>query len=335
MGLTSNLLRRLSNCNHSYFALAGRPAGWIATCAQTENKAGQLRRLKLLAEQHRPVSRNLVQGAWGATLGETSNLLFFLSPSTVKAERRASNDLEAVFKKLHSGYRWWDLQPFPGDPEIDLRNATSYVSLEPINQWSALVGASAIRIDPLSSQGIQVSISTAEQLSIAINTLVKLPENKSFALDFYRDLIKRRAQGHTQLQLQHQSYSEAGYNSSFWISYSRNLTLRDQNVAANNKVVNYESTYELSKEAKFSSVPAIKDKFIRPCFALQHPALEQPCFIENRAIIDKVLRQLIDVSLKHVLRDPENRTPRDQLEKLLLFWVSSGILVAHSKNESL
>ncbi len=263
---------------------------------------------------------------WGATLGGKSNLNIFLSPTTFKASRSKGKGLKALFRQSYMDYRWRNDMPSLNLVDCDVLDATHYVSAAPLNQRMALVGGAAIRVDPLSSQGIQIAFATAIQASIAVNTLLKRPANLDDAITFYRQRIRQRSSDHALFQNQTYADAEAFYKSPFWSERTHAVEATPLHLARQPASVDYYRCYRLSREARFDYLPAICGDFIEPLYGLTHPGLQEPSFITNKNLIENVLLQLLRMPLMMVLNYPPHRAWRDELEQLLLYWVGSGVL---------
>jgi flavin-dependent dehydrogenase len=261
---------------------------------------------------------------WGATLGNKSNLNVFLAPDIFKQARRNALDLQAMFEAFHCNFSWRSEMPALSRPNVDVLDATSYLSADPIDQRMVNVGASAIRIDPLSSQGIQVSITTAVQASIAINTLVKKPKHGDEAITFYRERLRQRSDMHAFFQSH--AYADAGakHGTAFWLE--RMVKMNQQLGLSPIHEVNYYLTYCLSNDTSFDCLPAISGDFVEPVYCIKHPSLREPSFIRNAGTFRRALKHLSQMPLMMVLNHPSYKVCRNELEQLFHHLVSYGVL---------
>ncbi len=260
---------------------------------------------------------------WGATLADISNLNIFLSPARLKEAKRKRIGLSVLFKQLSGDFRWREQIPVSDKVHVDVMDATPFLATAPLSSRMALVGGAAIRIDPLSSQGIQVAVATAVQAAIAVNTLFQRPECGDDAIAFYQQRLRQRSEDHARFQSR--AYSDAGadHQTPFWSERKQGDFLQG---AGQTFRINYYRCYRLSREARFGYLPAINGDYIEPAYGLSHPGLKAPCLITNKDLIQKALEQVSVMPLMMVLNHPSHRFWRDELGRLLLDWIGSGVL---------
>lgn len=75
-------------------------------------------------------------------------------------------------------------------------DVTPFYYEKPVGVNYIKVGESSAGLDPISSQGIQSSMTGAIQTAIVINTILTDPNNASLAIDFYRDRQKELVRLH-------------------------------------------------------------------------------------------------------------------------------------------
>ncbi|MCK5905348.1 MAG: tryptophan 7-halogenase, partial [Gammaproteobacteria bacterium] len=267
---------------------------------------------------------------WGATLSGKSNLNIFLDPKPFKKANREGKGLEHLFKQLYNHYRWQGEMPKPEQVALDIMNATAYVSTDPISPKMVLVGGAAIRIDPLSSQGIHIAIATAVQAAVAVNTLIHYPKNQADAIAFYRQRVRKRSDDHALFQSQAYRDAEANYKTPFWAERIPKDRLAAQDSAVqpfpSDHAINYYRRYSLHKDAKFGNTAVMGKDFIKSVPSLNHPRLSEPSFIADLKTIRQVLKQLSAIPLVMVLNHPLHKQYRNELEPLLSYWISCGVL---------
>jgi 2-polyprenyl-6-methoxyphenol hydroxylase-like FAD-dependent oxidoreductase len=86
-----------------------------------------------------------------------------------------------------------------GDPIERPRavDATPYVCDAPIDARGAAVGEAAFAIDPISSSGVQTALASSIAAAIAINTILRRPEDAAAAIAFYTAHVARASARHT------------------------------------------------------------------------------------------------------------------------------------------
>jgi flavin-dependent dehydrogenase len=96
-------------------------------------------------------------------------------------------------------------------------DASARVIETPINNQCIWIGEAAIRIDPLSASGVQLSIQTALQAALVFNTLVRKPERADRAIAFYANALSDADEHHQALASDLYAQARVAYpEQSFW-----------------------------------------------------------------------------------------------------------------------
>jgi len=187
-----------------------------------------------------------------------------------------------------------------GEIQGELHNcdAAAYVSKKPADNRQFFIGSSALGIDPLSSQGVQVAIKTAMLATTALHTQLCSPQQSNAATKFYTQKINDIAHQHQKIA--ERFYTEHAHkcNSTFW----RRRTSASSNKAINKDTAqrskqpdkrpikkNIQHTYsprstqlKLSSKARLKNQPVLMGEQIKSIKALHHPSLERPvAFLQN------------------------------------------------------
>ncbi|EEE37098.1 putative tryptophan halogenase [Rhodobacteraceae bacterium KLH11] len=85
------------------------------------------------------------------------------------------------------------------------------------------VGEAAFTVDPLSSQGVQLSMGQAVQAAVVLNTILNSPEKGDLALSFYADRQAERVQTHAALAAGFYAKQQAITPAPFWANRSTPL----------------------------------------------------------------------------------------------------------------
>lgn len=125
---------------------------------------------------------------WAAELpGEIANVVVFLDS---KSALRAHGGLEGDYLARLARSRL--LAPFLDGKAVSpvkVCDASSGLSLEPVGHGFVKVGEAALAVDPLSSQGVTLAISTGLKGAAVINTMAQRPEIAARAHQFYQDQV--------------------------------------------------------------------------------------------------------------------------------------------------
>ena len=180
-----------------------------------------------------------------------------------------------------------------GNP-VNACDASSYIIGTAIDRRSMRVGEASLSIDPLSSQGVQVAISSAIQGAVAVHTILTRPEDRAAAMSYYQSRL-------TDTALSHQYFAAKVYqsnpnSSSFWSRRQFSL-LKDQPLVKQAKSISAlvaNCRIRLAPSAKIVDVPVIEGDFVVHRPALVHSSLVRPVsFLGNHSIapLVTILRQ--------------------------------------------
>ncbi|MDQ6700669.1 MAG: tryptophan 7-halogenase [Acidobacteriota bacterium] len=153
----------------------------------------------------------------------------------------------------------------------------------PIDAWSIKVGEASCSVDPLSSQGVQIAITSGLQGGIAAHTLLNFPENAAAAIEFYRHRQEETSMEHYRWAGRYYA-EQCRFKTAFWNVRSigdseappvRAFQDKQQGFASDRRV-------RISGDAKLVAVPSIEGNIIKTVYALSHPGLDRPvAFIKN------------------------------------------------------
>jgi flavin-dependent dehydrogenase len=171
--------------------------------------------------------------------------------------------------------------------EPSFRDATAYFDSNIVDTNYIKVGEASLSLEPLSSQGIALAITSALQASIVVNTLKKHPQDSQLAVDFY---VARQQETITRSQKTAASfYQESRYQESlFWKKRSqiKNDKQIFLNISDNNDIIDSSYKICLAHEVKIVNLPTIEGNFIIATPAINHPLLDRPvAYLGNIAIV--------------------------------------------------
>lgn len=135
---------------------------------------------------------------WGAPLPDgTFNATVFMDPRSYRKGIEKNGTRSVFYESLLSGsglLRRCMSGTRAG--AVSVCDATCYMAEEIVTSDTIKIGEAAFTIDPLSSQGVQTAIGTAQHAAAVIHTISRRPENTRLALHFYnsrqRDAAKLR-----------------------------------------------------------------------------------------------------------------------------------------------
>jgi flavin-dependent dehydrogenase len=179
---------------------------------------------------------------------------------------------------------------------IQAADATPYIDEESVTHHSIKVGDAALSIDPLSSSGVQKAIQTALSGAVVANTLVRKPESRVAAMQFYRSSLAEASARHRRWAGEYYSVAAATRTGEFW----RQRALRSAPAeaapsftASNVAVKNFAGKpLALSPELRFVESPCIDGEFVTVKSALHHPFLDRPVTYVGGCEIPPLVRKV-------------------------------------------
>jgi flavin-dependent dehydrogenase len=200
---------------------------------------------------------------WGAPIPDgTVNVMAFVDPGpSTEARFTALLAQSTLFRECLHAER--------ATPLLAL-DATARAAVAPIGRNFVRIGEASHTLDPLSASGVQSALSSALHASIAIHTMLTLPERTNAAIEFYADA--QHAAAH-----QHAAWAGAYYASAtnvsgpFW--QSRSLLSPDPSEAP---MPDDAQPIIRSQDATIRDTPIIDGDVIDLLPAVHHANLDRP-----------------------------------------------------------
>ncbi|MEG4407612.1 flavin-dependent monooxygenase QhpG [Microcoleus sp. MON2_D5] len=177
---------------------------------------------------------------------------------------------------------------------VQICDASSYFTTNPIGLDFIRVGEAALSIDPLSSQGVQVAMMSAFTGSIAVHTILTQPDSTDAAIAFYRDRQRETVVGNQKTAAQFYAEQDIYPATSFWQSRAHKPPI--QNLTEwqlNTSLFNLNTRIQLSPAAKLMLAPVIQGNLIEKVKALHHPGLDRPVAYLGNVVIASFLEELV------------------------------------------
>jgi len=247
---------------------------------------------------------------WGAPLPDgTFNATVFIDPGLTRIAGRAA--VKQTYLSLLSQSELLR-QCREGDlGDILVCNASSYLDEDCIYKDFIRIGEACFAIDPLSSQGVQAAITSALQGSVAVHTMLTLPENAQLAIDYYRCRQAETSNHHELLAARNYARQYRFKQEPFW---QRRAYCEQVSNAPDQKIDFSLSGFgngrlRKSQALTFSEIPCIQGDVVRPARALNHPNLERPVVfvdgIEVAPLLDAILgectaAEIVNLWLQHM-----------------------------------
>lgn len=169
-------------------------------------------------------------------------------------------------------------------------DATMRWRSDPIGPDSIAVGDAAVRLDPLSSQGVSEAIASAIQGGYVINTLLRYPGDREAALAFYRARRAEAVQRHIRKASAMYADQAAQNDETFWRSRADYHDVPP--ASPRTAPLDPDRAVRLCPHAHLEPTPTITGDHIAMQLALVHPLLERPVAFVADTLIAPLLQQL-------------------------------------------
>lgn len=151
-------------------------------------------------------------------------------------------------------------------------------STEPLagDDW-CLVGEAAFTFDPLSSQGVQVAISTALRAAVVVNTILQDPSRSHLAQLFYKERQDAAIKGHMQncSEIYHRQWISQG--GEFWHRRAaRYIPYQENEHGPLTTEVTSADVVSTSQHVEFCTTAAIRGEFVEQANAIRVPTSDEP-----------------------------------------------------------
>jgi flavin-dependent dehydrogenase len=247
---------------------------------------------------------------WSATFADgRCSAVAFMAPTLCR--RRAKPSIESIYLTfLSEASSLRSCLTGSQIGRVTACDASATVANEVIgNDWM-FVGDSAVALEPLSAQGIQVALKLGCQGAVVIHTLISDPSSAPMAEMFYRDQCSAIAARHVRMTTKFYARPERFQHQPFWMaraSCNRNPSPR---LALSIRPVDATTPLRLSTDSSLRDVPCLIGDRICLQTALDHPSLDGP------------VSHLGDVAVASLLR---GITPTQTTGELCRSWVRAGL----------
>jgi flavin-dependent dehydrogenase len=212
---------------------------------------------------------------WHAPLGHGQSVAaVFIDPKRLSGI--APQSIETTYRELLGRCRLFRDAPV-GDIEglVKACDASSRYAQEPAASDFVRVGDASLRVDPLSSQGVQLAVAGGIQAAAVVNTLVKCPENSNAAIAFYKGRHMEKVQQYAAKTAAFYRERAIVCDQPFWrrragfAAGAAPPDLATQGLDGNSPI-------ELSASARIEKTATIEGEIIVARLALHHQALQRP-----------------------------------------------------------
>jgi flavin-dependent dehydrogenase len=247
---------------------------------------------------------------WSATFADgRCSAVAFMAPTLCR--RRAKPSIESIYLTFLSEAA--SLRSCVNASQIgrvSACDASATVANEVIgNDWM-VVGDSAVALEPISAQGIQVALKLGCQGAVVLHTLISDPSSAPVAEMFYRDQCRAIAARHSRAATEFYAKPERFQQQPFWMARASYNLSPPRRPALPIGAVDATTRMRLSTHASLRNVPCLVGDRICLQTAIDHPSLDGP------------VSHLGDVAVASLLKDI---TPARKASELCRSWVRDGL----------
>ena len=229
---------------------------------------------------------------WSATFADgRCSAVVFMAPTLCR--RRAKPSIESIYLTFLSEAA--SLRPCLSGSQIgrvSACDASAIVANEVIgNDWM-VVGDSAVALEPISAQGIQVALKLGCQGAVVVHTLISDPSSAPMAKMFYRDQCRAIAARHGRAATEFYAKPERFRHEPFWMARASCNTNPPRRPALPIGPVDATTTLRLSTDASLRNVPCLIGDRICLHTALDHPSLDGPVSHLGDVAVAPLLRSI-------------------------------------------
>jgi flavin-dependent dehydrogenase len=212
---------------------------------------------------------------WYAPLGGGKSVaVVFVDPKRLSGT--TPENIETTYRELLGRCRLFrDVLLGGVEGPVRACDASSRYAREPASSDLVRVGDANLRVDPLSSQGVQLAVAAGIQAAVVVNTLARCPENSEAAIAFYRDRQREKVQQFAAKTAAFYQERAIVCDQPFWRRRAV-PTGGSTTPAFATERLDGDCPIRLSDIARIATTPTIEGEIIASRMALHHSTLPRP-----------------------------------------------------------
>jgi hypothetical protein len=223
----------------------------------------------------------------------------------------------AVFRDFMSGSRM---------DQISACDASALLTNEVIGRDWMLVGDSAVALEPISAQGIQVALKLGCQGAVVVHTLLSDVSSAPVAEMFYRNQCRAIAARHGRATTQFYAGPERFEHEPFWIARASHK-INPAPLPSPTGPVDATTLLRLSTNTSLRELPCLVGDRICLQMALDHPSLDGPVSHLGNVAVAALLNGITEAQTAGELCLSWTRTGLVERPLTLIHWfLKNGIL---------
>lgn len=223
--------------------------------------------------------------SWGAYLGNNKLLLSIYTDASVLKNQKTS--IESYYlDKIKQIESLSNVQLEALNSKIEVCDATSHYQENVISDKYIKIGDAAFTVDPLSSQGVFLALSSAFCVSRVIRTILDPTKDTSLAKTFYENLINDRVENFKE-RIPYE-YHKVNYfaNNPFWKERSKVHKESEMAQDISTLVCDLSQPYIFNPGVKITTVPILGDNYIEQSRAISLKNNRPIAFVNGVSIIE-------------------------------------------------
>jgi hypothetical protein len=214
--------------------------------------------------------------------------------------------------------------------KIEGCDAGSRYSSDPVGMNFIRVGDANIKVDPIASQGVHLAMLSALQAAVVVNTILKKPENNSYAIDFYRSRQEERVN-------QFMTKTASAYRQvttyiadPFWLDRSGYIETEEAKPGIKITLPDESATVKLSAQTYIKSIPVMQEDLITSSPTIQHPSLDRPiAYLGGHDIVSLLTEVRQGKTVSDLIKVWSYKMPPDRAFEIFSWLWSKGIIVSY------
>jgi flavin-dependent dehydrogenase len=225
----------------------------------------------------------------------------FCDPRRLRVSKKAG--MQAKYSGLLCQFRALGLERMGrqcSDPEVC--DATSHHAEHPMGDDYIRLGDSCFSVDPLSSQGVHLALQSGLQGAIVVNTMLRKPDNKKAAQQFFRMRVAERIDRYAGRTKQEYGRMSSACSNAFWRERGSDTSKAANDVShprSESSPRDPTDQVALSPRLRLELTPAIDGAFVGVRYALRHPNIDGAVAYVDGVDLVQLVRALPDKFAYH------------------------------------
>jgi flavin-dependent dehydrogenase len=269
---------------------------------------------------------------WGVPLpGGLYNTLVVCRPDTLRAAEGATLT-DRLATMIARSRLLPDLSGARRDGPAGAADATPRRAADPVGPRVIRIGDAALALDPISSSGVQKAVQGALAAAVTANTLLRRPEARAAALEFYEASLRETVARHRRWAAGHYAAAAATRPHPFWQERAAGAATAEAPAAPRLDASFLRSQpVRLAPETAIRPMPCLEADHVALRPAVTHPGLDGPvAYMGGHAIAPLLVRFPDGATPLELARSWGDMLPLKPALAIVARLVESGVIVPAS-----